>query len=258
MQSVLAPGGVNVSCAKYGAGPPLVLIHSSFSDHFTNWQFVAPALREQFTIYSIARRGRGETDNTQGHTVVDEGRDAAAIIQAIAEPVFLLGHSYGAHCALLAAQLVPNLVSKVVAYEPAWPRIFSGDAIAHFEGLAAAGAWDDFAVSFFCDTLFVPAEEIKQLRWTRLWPAILQDAPASLHDIRALATYDFKPVRFEDVTCPVLLQFGAESKHELYATNALRAVLANARMGELPGQAHEGMTTAPDLYVRAVTQFLLS
>ena len=42
MQHIVPPDKVTVSYEKYGSGPPLVLVHRSFSDHLTNWQFVKP------------------------------------------------------------------------------------------------------------------------------------------------------------------------------------------------------------------------
>jgi hypothetical protein len=44
----------------------------------------------------------------------------------------------------------------------------------------------------------------------------------------------------------------------LYATDELAAVLPDVRIGELSRQAHEGMTTAPEMYAEAVTAFLES
>jgi pimeloyl-ACP methyl ester carboxylesterase len=74
--------------------------------------------------------------------------------------------------------------------------------------------------------------------------------------LRALRKYEFRPDRFRGVQVPVVLQVGTESPRELYATDALAAILPNVRIQELPGQAHEGMTTAPDLYVAAVHDIL--
>jgi len=54
-----------------------------------------------------------------------------------------------------------------------------------------------------------------------------------------------------------MLQVGSESPRDLYVTDALAAVLPNARIGTLVGQAHEGMTTAPEQYVQATMAFLL-
>jgi pimeloyl-ACP methyl ester carboxylesterase len=257
MQRITTPDGVIVSYDKYGSGPPLVLVHGGFSDHQTNWEFVKPLFEKQFTAYAIARRGRGETDATKGHSLEDESRDVLALIQAIGEPVFLLGHSYGAHTALVAASKVPDRIRKLVFYEGAWPRVIGKEALARFEELAQAGDWEGFAVTFFRDSLFVPVEELNELQATELWPPIIADAEASLGDLRALSRYDFNAERFRDLRVPVMLQIGTESPRDLYVTDALAAVLPDARIEELHGQAHEGMTTAPGMYAEAVSRFLL-
>jgi pimeloyl-ACP methyl ester carboxylesterase len=105
--------------------------------------------------------------------------------------------------------------------------------------------------------LSVPVEELEALRVTDLWPPIVADAKASLRDLRAISRYDFEVERFAGLDVPVLLQIGSESPRDLYVTDALARVLPNARIETLPGQAHEGMTTAPEMYAEAVTRFLL-
>ena len=258
MHRLTSPAGVQVSFDRYGSGPPLVLVHGSFSDHRTNWEFVKPLLETQFTVFAIARRGRGETDRTQGHAIEDEAGDVAAVIRSIDEPVFLLGHSYGAHTALAAAIAVHDRVRKLVLYEAALPSVIPEDALARLEALAEAGDWDGVAVTFFHERLAVPTKDLDELRTTEIWPPILDDAEATLHDLRALCRYDFSAERFRGLRVPVLLQIGTESPRGLYATDALAAVLPDVRIEELPGQAHEGMTTAPEMYARAVSRFLLS
>ena len=258
MQRIPSPAGATVSYDQYGSGPPLVLVHGAFSDHQTNWAFVKPLFETQFTVYAVARRGRGETDATVGHSLEDESMDVVALIQSVGEPVFLLGHSYGAQTALAAAANVPHRVRKLVLYEAAWPRIIGKEALARLDGLAQAGRWEDLAVTFFRDTLSVPVEELDELRTTELWPPIVADAGASLRDLRALSRYDFKAERFRDLPVPVLLQVGTESPRDLYVTDALAGVLPDVRIEQLPGQTHEGMTTAPEMYAEAVSRFLLS
>jgi pimeloyl-ACP methyl ester carboxylesterase len=257
LEQFVSAHGVTLSYDTYGSGPPLLVVHGSFSDHNTNWEFVKPILRDRFTVHAVARRGRGETDATKGHSLNDEVLDIVELIQQVGAPVFLLGHSYGAHCSVGAAALVPNLVSKLVLYEPAWPKIIARESLAYLEELAAACQWDEFAFTFFRDSLFVPVEDLEAQRVTELWPPIMADARASLGDLRALAVHEFKCERFGNVACPVLLQVGSASVRQLYVTDALQAVLPNARIEELPGQAHEAMTTAPMLYAESVTKFLL-
>ena len=257
MERLTTPNGITISYDQGGSGPALVLVHGAFSDHHTNWEFVKPAFRKEFTVYAVARRGRGETDATEDHTLEDEVGDVVAVIEAVGEPVFLLGHSYGAHCALAAAARLPGRVRRLVLYEPARPDLFRSDVLARLEALADAGVWDEFALTFFRDALFVPVHELEALRATELWPPTVADAAASMRDIRALAKYEFEAGRYRAIDIPVLLQIGSESPRDLFVTDALAAVLPNALIGALPGQAHEGMTTAPNLYVEAVSAFLL-
>lgn len=248
--------GVMVSYEKRGSGPPLLLVHGSFSDHRSNWEYVAGVLAERFTTYAIARRGRGETEATTGHAIEDEGKDVVAVLEAIGEPTFLLGHSYGAHVALRAALMAPDRVKKLVLYEPPWPGILSDDAFHALTERVKISDWDGFSREFFQRVLLIPSEEIDALRKTVHWAPIVQDAKHSWGDIQAVAKYRFRANEFEAVKKPVLLQVGSESKGDLYATKALAGVLGHARIDVLEGQAHEGMTTAPEQYARRVMSFL--
>jgi pimeloyl-ACP methyl ester carboxylesterase len=257
MQNIAVPHHTTVSYAKYGSGPPLVLLHGGFSNHASNWMFVKSLFEQQFTVYAIARRARGETHATENHSLEDESIDVVALIHAIGEPAFLLGHSYGAHIALAAAVKVPDRIRKLVLYEAPWPHIIRKEALERLKIFAQAGQWDNFAVMFFRDILFVPVQELDELRTTDLWQDIVADAKASLGDLRALVSYDFKAERFQGLRVPALLQIGSESPRNLYITDTIGAALPDVRIEELPGQAHEGMTTAPKMYAESVFRFLL-
>jgi len=249
--------GITVSYSNWGSGPALVLVHGGFSDDVTNWEFVKPLLEDTFTVYAIARRGRGETTATTGHTLEDEARDVVAIIDTVGEPVFLLGHSYGARCSVAVAEMIPSRIRKLVLYEPPRPGLIPREQFAQLEAFAAKGDWDSCAFTFFKDSLQVPEEELRKLRATELWPPIIADAKATLGDLSALSRQEFRAEMYRKVDCPVLLQIGSESPRHLYATDVLAGVLPNARIESLEGQAHEGMTTGPDQYAASVKRFLL-
>jgi pimeloyl-ACP methyl ester carboxylesterase len=257
MQQITSPHHTTLSYDKYGSGSPLILVHGSFSDHIANWEFVKPLFEKQFAVYAIARRGRGETDATIGHSLEDESLDIVTLIQSIGEPVFLLGHSYGAQVALAAAVKIPTLVRKLVLYEAPSPNLTSESILMQLEALAQTNQWENFALTFFRDVLLVPTEELDELQATPLWSPIVADAKASMGDIKALTRYNFDSDRFRELCIPVLLQIGTESPRHLYITDAIAAILPDVRIEELVDQAHEGMTTAPDLYAEAVSRFLL-
>jgi pimeloyl-ACP methyl ester carboxylesterase len=258
METITGITGTTLSYSVAGSGPPLVLVHGAFSDHETNWAFVAPMFQQRFTVYSVARRGRGRTAATENHTLEQEAQDLIDVVRSIGAPVHLLGHSHGAHCALLAAAEERDRVAKLVLYEPVWPHRITPDALAALETLAAAAAWDQFAFAFFANSLHVPIEKLDAVRASELWPPIVADAPATLGDLRALVAYRFDLRRFAGLDMPVMLQVGSESPRDLYVTDALAAILRDVRVDTLAGQAHEGMTTAPQLYAEATMRFLLT
>ena len=66
MKTLTGSTGATVSYSVAGNGPPLVLVHGAFSDHDTNWAFVAPLFRQLFTVYAVARRGRGANGGDRG------------------------------------------------------------------------------------------------------------------------------------------------------------------------------------------------
>ena len=258
MERITTPSGATVSYDKYGSGPPLVLVHGAFSDHATNWQEVKPLLQDRFSVYAIARRGRGDSSATEGHSLEDEAADVAAVLRRVGEPALLLGHSYGARCALEAAALNPAGVRKLVLYEPPFPQLLAAGQLARLETLAERGDWDGLVQTFMLDALHVPPDEVQAIQATPFWAVWTVDAPASLHDLRALVRHRFDATRYRSLGMPVLLLIGTESPRDLYVTDALAAVLPNARILELAGQAHEGMTTAPAQFVDAICKFLLA
>jgi pimeloyl-ACP methyl ester carboxylesterase len=256
MQRTTSPDGTTVSYDTYGSGPPLVLVHGGFSDHITNWQECKDLLAERFTVHAIARRGRGETTATEGHSVLDEAADVAAVLRQIGEPVFLLGHSHGAICALNAAAQYPQGVRKLVIYEHVTAETLPPEGVAHLETFAAREDWDGM-VEAFMGILQVPPEEIAEIKTTPFWGTWTQDAKATINDLRALLKHDYSVERFQSLNIPVQLMIGSESPRELYLTDALAAVLPDARITTLEGTAHEGMTMVPQQFVAKVSEFLL-
>lgn len=258
MHRMRTPSGTMISYEAWGSGPPLVLVHGSFSDHRTNWELVSPRLAERFSVVAIARRGRGETDATEWHGVLDEAEDVAAVLAVLDEPAFLLGHSYGAHVALAAALERSDRIAKLVLYEPPRTNLPAPEALEQLEELAREGNWVQFASTFLRDTLLVPAGELEELKALPLWPPIVADAKASLGDMRALTSYVFDVGTAIRVQVPTMLQFGSESPRELFLTDALASVIPDVRVEALTGQGHEGMTTDPEQFVESVSRFLLS
>ena len=159
MRTVTSRSGAEVSCAQGGRGPALLLVHGWLSDHDTDWTAVRDALKGRFTLYRMARRGRGATRATYGHSVEDEADDVAAIIGAIGGPVNVLGHSYGAHCALAGSARVSERRTPR-ALRASKPSAVPPEALERLEDLAAHGNWDGLVATFMRDLLLLPHDVI--------------------------------------------------------------------------------------------------
>ena len=256
MRTVTSRTGAGVSYTQGGRGPALLLVHGSLSDHDTNWTAARDALEQRFTLYRMARRGRGATRATSGHSVEDEADDVAAVISAIGGPVNVLGHSYGAQCALAGSARATN-VERLVLYEAPKPSAMPPETLQRVEELAAQDDWDGVVASVMRDCLLLPPDVIDATRGTDDWTNMVSDAEPSVDDWRALIRYDFDASRFRSMAVPVLLLVGSESPNELYVTDALLAALPNVKRVVLEDHGHEAQTTAPEVFVRAVTEFLL-
>jgi pimeloyl-ACP methyl ester carboxylesterase len=234
-----------------------VLVHGSLTNHITAWMLVTPLLQPHFTVYAVDRRGRGETTATEGHTIPEEGADIAALIDAIDEPVFVLGHSFGAQISLAAAAQLPNRVRKLALYEPPLPSAMPKDVLAGYQAQASGGDYEGIVDDFFRNVVKVPATEVDLIQTTPVWGLLVADGPASIREWPALIDYEFDATRFRNLEIPVLLITGSESPPHLYATDALAAALPHVKVEVMAGQGHGANVMAPQRFAEIVTTFLL-
>src|SRR5215212_10319251 len=111
-ETVTSKDGTTIAYWRSGHGEPLVLVHGTTADH-SRWAPVLPELEKHFSVCAIDRRGRGGSGDSDAYALEREFEDVAAVVDSFGEPAFLLGHSYGALCALEASVLARN-VRKLV------------------------------------------------------------------------------------------------------------------------------------------------
>jgi pimeloyl-ACP methyl ester carboxylesterase len=211
-------------------------------------------------VIAIDRRGRGESGDTAPYSLSREFEDVAAIAESIAQPVSLLGHSFGAICALESALLTANL-HKLVLYEPPLPvegaRIYPTGVIQRLTSLLDAGDRAGVLTTFMKEVVRMPQSELELLRSSPTWPARVAAAHTLPRELAAHEAYRFHPNRFNTMRTPALLLLGGDSPDFFAAAiRTLEMALPNARVATLPRQQHIAMDTAPDLFVREVVAFL--
>ncbi len=256
---VVSRDGTRIAYWKTGSGPPLVLVHGTSADH-TRWGPVLPALEERFTVHACDRRGRGESpDDRAEYSIEREFEDVAAIVDGVGGRVDVVGHSYGAICALEASVLATR-IRRLVLYEPPVPAgltIYPPGIVDRLQALLDAGDRDGVATTFLREVPRVPAEQLALMRSLPAWQGRVAAAHTIVRELRAHAGYALAPERFRGVVVPTLLLLGGASPPFFAAAiDRVREALPHARLAVMPGQQHAAMDTGRDLFLAEVLSFL--
>jgi pimeloyl-ACP methyl ester carboxylesterase len=257
MHTTKSKDSTPIAFERSGHGPPLVLVHGTAADH-TRWAPVRAELEKRFTVVAIDRRGGGASGDAAAYAIEREFDDVAAVVDAIGEPVHLLGHSYGAICSLEAS--LRTKIRKLALYEPPIPTgapIYPAGSIEGLQAKLDAGDRAGVVTTFFSEIVRMPESELKRLQSLPNWPARVAAAHTIPREMRAGESYRFDAARFAAMRTPTLLLLGGESPAFFkVAIDAVHAAIATSKIVVLAGQRHTAINTAPDLFVHEVTAFL--
>ena len=259
MELVTSSDGTQIAFERSGSGPPLVLVHGGVADH-TRWRPVMDALGSHFTVLAMDRRGRGESGDCSEYDLTLEFEDVAAVVRAAGPGTSLLGHSFGALCALEAALLVDNL-RHLILYEPPFSPggepIFDAGTFTRLMGRLEVGDREGVLTIFYREIVHLPDDAIAALRADPAWAGRVAAAHTIVRE-GGIADYAYDPKRFSGLSLPVLLLTGEQSPAAFSAaTYRLHADLPHSELKTMAGQAHIAMDTAPDMFAQLVIHFLI-
>ncbi|MCH7698122.1 MAG: alpha/beta hydrolase [Chloroflexi bacterium] len=255
MQTATSADGTLIAYWRQGDGSPLLLVHGSLSDRIA-WILIQPLLAERFTVYAMNRRGREGSGEPAPHAIEREFEDIVAVVDAIGEPVHLLGHSGGALCALGAVLLTDRLRSLIL-YEPPPPGPRVDVELKSLRGMIHESEPEEIVLEFLRTGPRVPEQDIERLKQSPIWPHIVALTPSLAPELDAAAGYEFDASRYSTLDVPLLLLLGSKSPPVLReVSDALADVVPDVRMTELEGQQHAANYDAPELFAAEVVSFL--
>ena len=258
MSAISSNDGTRIAYSRSGSGPPLVLVHGTTADH-TRWARLLPELEQHFSVYAMDRRGRGGSSDAAEYAIEREFEDVAALIDAIGQPVFLLGHSYGAICSLEASLITDN-VRRLILYEPPIPiggPVYPSGVPERIQALVDAGNPEAALEVFFREVVRMPDGEFEVYRTLPAWKVRITLAPTIPRELTIERSYRFQPERFEQFSTPTLLLLGGDSPPMFrQVIEILGVALPNSRIAVLSGQQHVAMDTAPELFLKELIGFL--
>ena len=262
MSHAVSADGTQVAFEQTGHGPAIVLIHGGFVDRRASVP-VATELARQFTVVLVDRRGHGESGPYRDdHAIEREFEDVAAVVAALPRPVTLVGHSYGAWCALHGALLsvrsgVP--VERLVLYEPPPLWDVRDPVIDRIRSALAAGATDEAVATLLQDVTAIPGPTVERLRGSPFWQLVSANARGFVPELEAGRRFALDAQAVRTLTTPTLLLAGTESPPFLRpVTDRLASILPDARVREIEGQGHGAMSSVPAQFAALVADFARS
>jgi pimeloyl-ACP methyl ester carboxylesterase len=257
---VRAADGFELGVLDEGHGEPIVLVTGAMMAA-SDWDRVAPHLR-QFRFVRYTRRLYASSQTTRQmaltHSLARELDDLRAVLDAVGEPVTLVGHSSGAVVALELTRRDPERVRRLVLYEPPLPidAPIGGAAAERMRALVAAGKDGPALALFMREMVRVPLWMRALVRVVFPLAGLTHFAAAQLADVDAIDAEAQPLAEYAALALPTLLLRGVSSPAHLRERVArLASVMLDARIVELP-TGHNAESLRPGELGRAIADFV--
>jgi pimeloyl-ACP methyl ester carboxylesterase len=251
-----------------GSGPGVVCLHSNASSS-GQWRGLMEAMAPKFRVLAADSYGAGKSPPWPADRTI-RLRDEVALLEPVfaraGDPFALVGHSYGAAIALIAAVTQPHRVRAMALYEPTLfalvdaesPPPNDADGIRNTvsDALAALERGDQAAAAKRFIDFWMGAGAWDQTPEPRRGP--IAD---SVKNIGGWANALFReptPLKaFADLRVPVLYMVGKQSPASSHGVaRLLTRVLPEVEVVELDGLGHMGPVTHPDRVNPLIRRFL--
>ena len=251
-----------------GSGPGVVCAHANASTS-GQWRSLMARLSPGFHVLAPDSYGSGKSPEWPSDRVIalaDEVDLLEPVLARAGEQVVLVGHSYGAAVALIAALADPGRVRALALYEPTLFSLLDAeqappndaDGIRHTVARATAAleAGDrDTAAREFIDYWMGAGS------WDRTPEQGKPAIAASMVNVgrwaHALTTEPTPLAAFAALDMPVLYMVGKRSPASaLGVARLLRTILPKVELIEFDDLGHMGPLTHPDQVNETIAQFL--
>jgi pimeloyl-ACP methyl ester carboxylesterase len=251
-----------------GAGPGVVCLHANASTS-GQWRGLMDLLAPKFRIIAPDLYDCGKSPTWPSDRVI-RLRDEAALIEPVLEqagaPLALVGHSYGAAVALIAALANPGRVRAMALYEPTLFALIDAERPAPNDADGIRNTVADASIALDAGDADAAAE-----RFIDYWmgAGIWQQTPeqrrlpiaASVTNIRrwahALFTEPTPLTAFGALDMPVLYMIGKRSTASaLGVARLLVTALPRVERVEFEDIGHMGPVTHPDRVNEIIRRFL--
>jgi pimeloyl-ACP methyl ester carboxylesterase len=257
MSVLTSADGTAIAYEHTGSGPALVLVDGALCYRAAGpMRPLAALLRDNFTVYTYDRRGRGESSDRTPYAVAREFEDLRAVIARAGGQAYVYATSSGAALALATAAAGPG-ITRLALYEPPFlAEVEDGGQMQEYarrlDELLDAGRRGD-AVALFMTNVGIPAPVIAGMRAQPGWATLEAIAPTLAYDAKVLGGGRVPRELAATVAVPALVLAGSASPQNLQqAAKATADALPTAEHRTLNGQTHD---VSPDALAPVLVEF---
>jgi hypothetical protein len=250
MHRVMSKDGTSIAYDRQGSGPAVILVGGAIDDGSENAP-LATELAKRFSVYNYARRGRGDSGDTQPYALEREIEDLAALIAEAGGSAHLYGVSSGG-ALVLEATAAGVTVDKLAVYEV--PYILDSDGPHWHQGdgeeataLLAEGRRSE-ALELFMRRVGSSEEVIAQAKSSPFWPGLEAIAHTLVYDAACVGDGPPPAGRLATITRRTLVATGG-ARSDPYvsgqppdffdrAADAVAASIPQAQRHTFAGQGH--------------------
>jgi pimeloyl-ACP methyl ester carboxylesterase len=251
-----------------GTGPGVVCIHSNASAS-GQWRGLMDLLAPKFRVLAPDSYDSGKSPQWPSDRIIhllDEVALIEPVLTRAGSPLALVGHSYGAAVALIAALANPGRIRAMALYEPTLFALLDAETPAPNEAEGIRNAVADASVALDAGNQDAAAERfIDYWMGTGTWKQTPEQrkAPiaASVTNVRrwahALFTEPTPLEAFRMLNVPVLYMVGKGSTPSAHGVaRLLTKALPRVEVVEFENLGHMGPVTHPDPVNEVIKQFL--
>lgn len=239
--------------------PTLVIAHGLYGSG-RNWGVIARRLADRRDVVAVDMRNHGDSPRFSTQSYPDMAADLAEVIESLARPVDLMGHSMGGKAAMQLALTRSDLIRRLVIADIA-PVAYSHDQTRNARAMAEidlgqittrteadaalARSIDDPALrAFFLQSLDL---RHRPPRWKLNLAALEAEMPKIVGWPDTQGTFDR----------PALFLTGAESRYvRAEDRSTIKTLFPKARFAKIPGAGHWLHAEKPREFEETVRVFL--
>jgi pimeloyl-ACP methyl ester carboxylesterase len=253
---------------EVGAGPGVVCTHANASTS-GQWRALMDLLAPRFRVLAPDSYGAGKSPEWPSDRVISL-RDEVTLIEPVlaraGSPLALVGHSYGAVVALMAALENPGRVRAMALYEPTLFALLNAETLPPNEAEEIRDVVADAGIALDAGNREAAARRFIDYwmgsgSWERTPDQRKGPIAQSVSNVRrwayALFTEPTPLAAFRSLDVPVLYMVG---KRSTPAARGVARLLANAlprvEMVEFEELGHMGPVTHPEPVNEVIAQFL--